>query len=272
MRDREAFLSAILAHPDDDLPRLIFADWLDEHGEPDRAEFIRLQCAADRGEPDARTAAAREREHALESAHRAEWLAPLGPPVYHAEFRRGFVEHVILPADAFLRRGPALRRRTPLRGVTLLGARRVFRELLDGPLLSGLTALHLTGAHLGDDGVRLLALSPALEGLTALRLGMNDVADGGASALARSPVLHALTTLVLSDNLIGDYGAWELAHSPVLARLAVLDVSGNEIGMPSVRALQTSPRLPALRDLNFADQRRPAGRWLRLPPAPVAVK
>ncbi len=42
--DRDAFMAAILAAPDDDLPRLVFADWLDEHGEPERAEFIRVQC------------------------------------------------------------------------------------------------------------------------------------------------------------------------------------------------------------------------------------
>lgn len=42
--DRAAFLAAIRDRPGDDLPRLVFADWLEEHGEPDRAEFIRVQC------------------------------------------------------------------------------------------------------------------------------------------------------------------------------------------------------------------------------------
>jgi uncharacterized protein (TIGR02996 family) len=41
---RDDFLRAVLAAPDDDTPRLAFADWLDEHGEPERAEFIRVQC------------------------------------------------------------------------------------------------------------------------------------------------------------------------------------------------------------------------------------
>jgi uncharacterized protein (TIGR02996 family) len=41
---RRAFLQAILEAPDDDTPRLVFADWLDENGEPERAEFIRAQC------------------------------------------------------------------------------------------------------------------------------------------------------------------------------------------------------------------------------------
>jgi uncharacterized protein (TIGR02996 family) len=33
----------ILHHPADDVPRLILADWLEDHGQRDRAEFIRLQ-------------------------------------------------------------------------------------------------------------------------------------------------------------------------------------------------------------------------------------
>jgi uncharacterized protein (TIGR02996 family) len=41
--DHAAFLRAIIAEPDDDRPRLIFSDWLYEHGEPERSEFIRVQ-------------------------------------------------------------------------------------------------------------------------------------------------------------------------------------------------------------------------------------
>ncbi len=43
MTDREAFIAAIAANPRDDVPRLVFADWLDEHGEAARAGFIRDQ-------------------------------------------------------------------------------------------------------------------------------------------------------------------------------------------------------------------------------------
>jgi uncharacterized protein (TIGR02996 family) len=48
--DHAAFLAAIVAAPDDDLPRLVLADWLDEHGQPARAEFIRVQCEIARTE------------------------------------------------------------------------------------------------------------------------------------------------------------------------------------------------------------------------------
>ena len=46
MTPDDAFLADIFANPDDDGLRLIYADWLDEHGwRPERAEFIRVQVA-----------------------------------------------------------------------------------------------------------------------------------------------------------------------------------------------------------------------------------
>src|SRR5262249_22464510 len=39
-----ALLRAIIANPDDDTPRLVYADWLQEHDDPERAEYIRVQC------------------------------------------------------------------------------------------------------------------------------------------------------------------------------------------------------------------------------------
>lgn len=39
-----ALLAAVCAAPGDDLPRLVLADWLEEHGKEERSEFIRVQC------------------------------------------------------------------------------------------------------------------------------------------------------------------------------------------------------------------------------------
>ncbi len=75
--DADALLAAVWASPHADLPRLVYADYLDENGYPERAEFIRLQVERARLEaaggevPDA----AVEREQSLFDAHRAEWLA-----------------------------------------------------------------------------------------------------------------------------------------------------------------------------------------------------
>lgn len=43
MTEHEAFLDAIIADPADDTPRLMYADWLEERGNAERAEFIRVQ-------------------------------------------------------------------------------------------------------------------------------------------------------------------------------------------------------------------------------------
>lgn len=46
--EADAFLDAIFDTPADDTPRLVYADWLAEHGQEHYAQFIRLQCAAAR--------------------------------------------------------------------------------------------------------------------------------------------------------------------------------------------------------------------------------
>ena len=43
MTQLDALLVAVCSVPDDDLPRLVYADWCDENGQGDRAEFIRTQ-------------------------------------------------------------------------------------------------------------------------------------------------------------------------------------------------------------------------------------
>src|SRR5579883_107781 len=43
MDEEAALLAAIEATPTEDLPRLVYAVWLDEHGRPE-GEFIRLEC------------------------------------------------------------------------------------------------------------------------------------------------------------------------------------------------------------------------------------
>jgi uncharacterized protein (TIGR02996 family) len=258
MSDRDAFLAAIIEQPEQDLPRLVYADFLDDSGETARAEFIRLQCAAAQG----------DREHdrrigELEKLHREEWLAPLGRGVYHAVFRRGFPEHLVMAARDFVKDNPEIRMHTPVRGIALLGAGRVLARLLAGPHLAGLTALHLTGGMLGDAGVERLTECSHLAGLRTLRLGMNEIGDAGATALANCPFLEELRLLVLSQNSVGDAGAWELARSPYLRQLVGLDLNDNDISPMSLAMMRNSPFLENLNDLE-ANNQRATVRW-RLP-------
>lgn len=51
MTERDALLAAILSSPEDDTPRMIYADWLEERGEVERADFVRVQCELARTPP-----------------------------------------------------------------------------------------------------------------------------------------------------------------------------------------------------------------------------
>src|SRR5262249_13335930 len=126
MTDGAALLQAILADPEDDTPRLAYADWLEEHGGDEsqhaRAEFIRLQVEFARRE--ARGDASRwdltQRQKDLLAGHEQAWTAELRPLLGRSwEFRRGFVEKVRLTATQLLSRARALFRLTPVREVDL---------------------------------------------------------------------------------------------------------------------------------------------------------
>jgi uncharacterized protein (TIGR02996 family) len=70
MTTEDGFLRAIAFAINDRLPRLVFADWLDEQGDP-RAEWLRLTCELDElGPKDGRRPALEARKQALWDAHR----------------------------------------------------------------------------------------------------------------------------------------------------------------------------------------------------------
>lgn len=84
-------LQAIHEDPVEDTPRLIYADWHEENGDPLRAELIRLQCdQANLIEGDPRQAALHHREQELSTAHKARWTDCLPTELAHrCEIVRG---------------------------------------------------------------------------------------------------------------------------------------------------------------------------------------
>lgn len=54
MTDDASFLAAIRAAGFDHAPRLVYADWLDEHGQPDKAAFLRANCESDKVDTEER--------------------------------------------------------------------------------------------------------------------------------------------------------------------------------------------------------------------------
>src|SRR5262245_13440035 len=107
MHDPTPLLEAILDQPDEDLPRLVYADWLDDHGDGlDRAlaEFIRVSCAVGRAAPgDPHEADLARRKADLLDAHGWAWLGSLAEDVYARSYRRGLAV-VTMDLGRYLRR------------------------------------------------------------------------------------------------------------------------------------------------------------------------
>jgi uncharacterized protein (TIGR02996 family) len=160
-------IAAIAAAPDDDAPRLVYADWLQARDDP-RGELIALECRLAAGADPALSARADE----LRAAHLAAWLAPLYAIVPEAgfELRRGLVEHAALHRDDDLEvHGAALLEAAPLlRSVAIRGAT---LALPPGEAFARLEVLTLNEAsQLGAAPIAAFAASPTLARLRTLRL------------------------------------------------------------------------------------------------------
>jgi uncharacterized protein (TIGR02996 family) len=221
-------LRAILDAPDDDAARLVYADWLEERGDP-RAEFIRLQCAAAQmADDDPRLPALQERERQLLAEHAQEWCDPLGLEPRQCRFRRGFVEAVEVHADRFLERPEAPFENAPVHRIHFLYATERIRDLARCPSLVRLTALDLSGnAAVCDPEVVALAASPHLSGLTSLDLSSCSMGQPGVESLANAGALRRLRRLRLAGCSIRRAGLEAILRSAVLGNVTELDVRGN---------------------------------------------
>ncbi len=278
---RDAFLADILEHPEDDTPRLVFADWLEDNGEADRAEFIRVQIEAARlGRYEPRREALEQRIKALLDRYRKTWLQEVTAWARPgAWFERGFVGKVECPAGQLLKSAAELFRRAPVQAIVLKDASadqvvalaaapflarltdislthisiQPVAALLASPHLGRLLGFSLTSySPLGPDLGRSLALSAALTRLARLSLPRADIGPEGARFLASSPNVEHLATLDLSINSLGNEGTTELFTAPRLGRLKELYLSFNSIGPAGVRALATSPALAELTRLDLS--------------------
>jgi uncharacterized protein (TIGR02996 family) len=133
--DHKGFLADVLAHPDLDWPRLVYADWLEEHGEGARAEFIRVQCElAGRDchhardvppQPWCRPCALRHRERELLEQSQFSWLPRCLMDVESlyadavCSYRRGFVSEITLDCHDFMEHAAALFAAAPITEVRL---------------------------------------------------------------------------------------------------------------------------------------------------------
>ncbi len=126
------FLHAVLANPDDDAPRLVFADWLEEQGDSERAALIRAQIALanppysnlteqTRAKHDRAYGLLREQEAACWTPENAaRWLHVPKVVASRCYFHRGFLREMSVFMDDWLSYGPHLVCLAPVQKVDLL--------------------------------------------------------------------------------------------------------------------------------------------------------
>ncbi|MBP3959605.1 TIGR02996 domain-containing protein [Gemmata sp. G18] len=253
-----ALLDAVKDHPDDDTPRLVLADWLDEQEnslDAARANFIRRDIG--------RAPELLVRSRTLTEAEEAErlfplWLGPVaalgsgrferglpvlsisGPrllkpdvPALLASEEFAFVQclHLVEAGGA---RMPAMTAVPEFQHVPALSAHpftplgtHSAAKFFGSPNLGGMRQIALRGVYPGAVGMQALAANPALARLRKLALAHNKLVDKSVTALAVGKHLARLEVLDLSDNNIGDAGARALVESQTLANLRELNLQEN---------------------------------------------
>lgn len=224
--------------PDDDAPRLVWADAVG--GE--RGELVVIQCELARGDlAPAKAGALRRRERELLAVHGRKW-AGLGALPVRFEFRRGFVEAIQLGVVNFVEESEEIFRRAPLvRSFTATWGEAAsgdpiheLRRLVELPTFSRLHGLHLRDFRFehapgwvegrGDEAVRVLIESGALARLHALGIWDSDLSTAGVKHLGASGELGRLEKLWLCEGNLGrDAVITMLGRAP---RLKSLDLSG----------------------------------------------
>lgn len=234
MSERAAFISAIIKNPDDNTARLVFADWLEENGEPERAEFIRLQIKAKELLNDGEMIQL-WRAELLD--HRSVWRAAIGLNDHFGQYERGFLTGVYVCPTQF----HALTRQ-------VLSFEPVAFQLhligLDGddapqagsfaedPLLGTVTSIWI---RRGTDvkWFAQLMQSSHLTNLRQIDVYIDYLGVEGVKAITNAPAAFALESLHFHRGLQGDV------------------TEETETLVDAVKLIATSPRFMSLKNLSF---------------------
>lgn len=233
--DHARFLAAILEHPDDDAPRLAYADALTKAGDP-RGEFIAVQvqlAVAKSGSAERRALA--RRDTALFGKHGEPWTKHAMKVCEQATLKRGFVELVAVAGTKWAQHGAALLARDPIRHV----------------YIEGKSAKQLAAVAGAKHTAKLRRLEVELDAKRP-----SDTA--ALNAFLRSPYVGAVRELVIETT--GALGldlfdgvslpATESLELRLLAAPPAVFEGLAQLNAPKLRALNTrgiAKRLPALR-------------------------
>ncbi|MBA3393580.1 MAG: hypothetical protein H0T89_13105 [Deltaproteobacteria bacterium] len=250
MSTLDDLLAACVAAPDDDAPRLVWADAIG--GE--RGELVVIQCDLARGGLTATEAATRrQRQRELLATHGAAWSG-LATLAKHCVFRRGFVETAQLAVETFLARADEIVDVAPLlESLTAVGlesfidhdeggrqtgadALPVLAQLFASPWYPRLRALDIWEAKLvvfpdresayphgyGDEVADLIATTGALAGKRAFGIRGSELGARGVQKLVAAGALVTCEALRLYESTLATTEL--LAMIGQASRLAILEI------------------------------------------------
>jgi len=290
MNDRDALFAAILAHPDEDTPRLALADWLEDNGNAKYAKFIRKQIElANVEEWEAPWIHAWNNDRDALTGYRLKTFEPRLPKDLEwpslTAYRRGFPWQVESKGVApFLKHADKLTAQIPLQALTVHGTEDWqnpidLSALLVSPHMARLKHLGFSLVNLTADAIKQMQACPHRCGLNSLTFAFTEFGRGAIQAFCNSPLIEQLETLHIEDswldwrpfaqNLVRTGGPHKLKRfvvshypsgdsvwprvfdAPVLRGLKEFEISGCEMGERNVRAFCASQIVHGLESLTL---------------------
>lgn len=200
MSEFERLLGAVTAHPDDDAPRVAFADYI-RSSDPDRATFIveQLEHAALRRE---RRDVADNYINPLQKRHDDTWTRTIAKYARSWVYDRGFVSEIEIDPDLFLEYGEWLMINAPISVVRFCKPEGAFplAALAASPLLAKLDGIRMSDVVLTTADIATLAASPHLGRLRYFSF-TNDKTNKGSAyeVLAAHPATRKLLVVAVAD-------------------------------------------------------------------------
>ena len=217
--EEEALLRRCLETPWDDAPLLVYADWVQDHDEEERAAFIRESvrdgtvCHSPPGEAEVWL-----ENHLPER----DWIFVRGLPVWLVE---SDLPHLSGEDEEM---SDTQRKRADLAVLSEV-ARQIRRAHRSGwPVGLSLYQTLPVDLPFGNAGIRRLAMLEELGQIGVLRLNNLEVGESGLRRLANSPHVKNLWYLRLADAGPGSVEEEILRSSPFLANLRVIDAPDSE--------------------------------------------
>src|SRR5262249_46077694 len=225
------FLADIAEDPEDDVPRLIFADWLSDHGDP-RGDFIRTQCEASRL-PDSVPNNLQAQEQALRMQHGSAWLGN-PPPGVGIWFERGLL-YVTMSVHRALdetTQSWLQRQQGWVIGLRFYDCDTMsLWRVVEAGLLANVPQLDFSFTRVDDQTAEVLWELRPLRGVHLRHTSLT------ATRLARPGMLTHSRSLILSGTRITDAGLGHLAALRQLRRLSLRETTITSAGLSALGCL-----------------------------------